>query len=164
MTTEHDRIARPVFSLPAHAPGIKMKRSHNGFTLIEIMVVVLIIGVLAALVAPRILSRPDEARAVAAKQDIATILQALKLYRLDNLKYPTTDQGLSALVSKPTSGPIPPNWKGDGYLERLPKDPWGYPYQYLNPGLQGEIDVFSYGADGTAGGEGSDADIGSWQL
>lgn len=143
---------------------MKAQASQRGFTLIEIMVVVLIIGVLAALVAPRILSRPDEARAVAAKQDIATVMQALKLYRLDNLKYPTTDQGLSALVSKPTSGPLPPNWKAGGYLERLPNDPWGHPYQYLNPGLQGEIDVFSYGADGTAGGDGTDADIGSWSL
>jgi general secretion pathway protein G len=136
----------------------------RGFTLIEIMVVVLIIGVLAALVAPRILSRPDEARAVAAKHDVATVMQALKLYRLDNLRYPTTEQGLAALVSKPTSGPLPPNWKSGGYLERLPKDPWGQPYQYLNPGLQGEIDVFSFGADGASGGEGADADIGSWSL
>jgi general secretion pathway protein G len=143
---------------------MKAESSQRGFTLIEIMVVVLIIGVLAALVAPRVLSRPDEARAVAAKQDIATVMQALKLYRLDNLKYPTTEQGLAALVGKPTSGPLPPNWKAGGYLERLPNDPWGHPYQYLNPGLQGEIDVFSYGADGAAGGEGPDADIGSWSL
>ena len=143
---------------------MKQKIKQGGFTLIEIMVVVLIIGVLAALVAPRILSRPDEARAVAAKQDIATVLQALKLYRLDNLRYPTTDQGLNSLVSKPSGGPMPPNWKSGGYLERLPKDPWGHPYQYLNPGLQGEIDVFSFGADGLAGGEGVDADIGSWAL
>ena len=140
------------------------KRVSAGFTLIEIMVVVLIIGILAALVAPRILSRPDEARAVAAKQDAATIMQALKLYRLDNQKYPTTEQGLAARVSKPVLAPTPPNWKAGGYLDRLPSDPWGRPYQYLNPGLRGEIDVFSFGADGVAGGEGSDADVGSWSL
>lgn len=135
-----------------------------GFTLIEIMVVIVIIGLLAALVAPRVLSRPDEARAVAARQDIATILQSLKLYRLDNQRYPSSEQGLQALVTKSTVAPIPPNWKGGGYLERIPVDPWGHPYQYLNPGLHGEIDVFSLGADGAPGGEGIDADIGSWQL
>lgn len=136
----------------------------NGFTLIEVMVVVLIIGVLAALVAPRILSRPDDARAVAAKTDIATLMQALKLYRLDNQRFPTSEQGLSALVTKPTSAPAPTGWKSGGYVERLPNDPWGHPYQYLNPGLRGEIDVFSLGADGQAGGDGADADIGSWAL
>jgi general secretion pathway protein G len=140
------------------------RRNAGGFTLIEIMVVVLIIGVLAALIAPRVLSRPDEARAVAAKQDVATLLQALKLYRLDNQKYPSTEQGLAALVAMPTAAPLPPNWKTGGYLERLPNDPWGRPYQYLNPGLRGEIDVFSFGADGVAGGEGVDADVGSWAL
>lgn len=138
--------------------------TQRGFTLIEIMVVIVIIGILAALVAPRILSRPDEARAVAAKQDIATIMQALKLYRMDNFRYPTTEQGLKALVEKPTSAPIPPKWNVGGYLEKLPRDPWGQPYQFLNPGLRGEIEVFSFGADGVAGGEGIDADIGSWQL
>lgn len=137
---------------------------RSGFTLIEVMVVVLIIGVLAALVAPRILSRPDDARAVAAKTDIATLMQALKLYRLDNQRFPTSEQGLSALVTKPTSAPAPTGWKSGGYVERLPNDPWGHPYQYLNPGLRGEIDVFSLGADGQAGGEGADADIGSWAL
>lgn len=137
---------------------------QRGFTLIEIMVVVVIIGILAALVAPKILSRPDEARAIAAKQDIATILQALKLYRMDNFKYPATEQGLRSLVEKPATTPVPPNWKAGGYLEKLPRDPWGQYYQYLNPGLHGEIDVFSFGADGAIGGEGVDADIGSWQL
>jgi general secretion pathway protein G len=136
----------------------------RGFTLIEIMVVIVILGVLAALVVPRVLDRPDEARAVAAKSDIASIMQALKLYRLDNQRYPTTDQGLNALVAKPVEPPAPPNWKPGGYLERLPKDPWGHPYQYLNPGLKGEIDVFSFGADGQPGGSGIDADIGSWDL
>lgn len=137
---------------------------QRGFTLIEIMVVIVIIGILAALVAPKILSRPDEARAIAAKQDIATILQALKLYRMDNFKYPATEQGLNSLVEKPATTPVPHNWKAGGYLEKLPRDPWGQYYQYLNPGLHGEIDVFSFGADGAMGGEGVDADIGSWQL
>jgi general secretion pathway protein G len=139
-------------------------RIQRGFTLLEVMVVVVILGILAALVVPKIISRPDEARVIAAKQDIASLMQALKLYRLDNLRYPTTEQGLSALVTKPTASPVPANWKSGGYVERLPKDPWGNAYQYLNPGLRGEIDVFSYGADGAAGGEGNDADIGSWNL
>jgi general secretion pathway protein G len=115
-------------------------------------------------VVPKIMGRPDEARIVAAKQDIAAIRQALNLYRLDNVSYPSTEQGLQALVEKPTSGPIPGNWKSGGYLERLPSDPWGTPYQYLNPGLRGEIDIFSLGADRAAGGEGNNADIGSWEL
>jgi general secretion pathway protein G len=136
----------------------------RAFTLIEVMVVVAILAVLAALIVPRVMSRPDEARVVAARQDIASVLQALKLYRLDNLRYPSTEQGIAALVTRPTVPPVPPNWKPGGYLERLPRDPWGHPYQYLNPGLHGEIDVFSFGADGTAGGEGFDADIGSWNL
>ncbi len=135
----------------------------QGFTLIEVMVVIVIIGILAALIVPKVMSRPDEARIVAAKQDIASIVQALKLYKLDNMRYPTTEQGLQALVSKPTLPPEPPNWKGNGYLERLPQDPWGQPYQYLQPGLHGEIDVSSLGADSAPGGEGNDADIGSWQ-
>ena len=139
-------------------------RGSAGFTLLEVMIVVVILGILAALVVPKIISRPDEARLIAAKQDIASIMQALKLYRLDNLRYPVTEQGLQALVEKPTTPPLPPNWKAGGYIERLPKDPWGNPYQYLNPGLHGEIDVFSFGADGTPGGEGNDADIGSWNL
>lgn len=136
----------------------------RGFTLIEVMVVIVIIGILAALIVPKVMSRPNEARVAAARQDIASIVQALKLYKLDNLRYPTTEQGLQALVRKPTIAPIPPNWKGDGYLERLPKDPWGSPYQYLQPGLHGEVDVISLGADGAIGGEGDDADIGSWDL
>jgi general secretion pathway protein G len=136
----------------------------RAFTLIEVMVVVAILAVLAALIVPKVMSRPDEARVVAARQDIASLLQALKLYRLDNLRYPTTEQGLAALVTRPTLPPVPPNWKPGGYLERLPRDPWGNPYQYLSPGLRGEVDVFSFGADGSAGGEGFDADIGSWNL
>lgn len=135
----------------------------SGFTLIEVMVVIVILGILAALIVPKVMSRPDEARIIAAKQDIASIAQALKLYKLDNMRYPTTEQGLQALVQKPNLPPEPPNWKGNGYLERLPKDPWGTPYQYLQPGLHGDFDLSSLGADGAAGGEGNDADIGSWE-
>ncbi len=144
-----------------HAPN---STSSLGFTLLEVMVVVVIIGILAALVVPKIIARPDEARVIAAKQDIASLMQALKLYRLDNQRYPTTEQGLQALVAKPTTSPIPPNWKTGGYVERLPKDPWGNAYQYLNPGLRGEVDIFSFAADGASGGEANDADIGSWGL
>ncbi|MDH3438690.1 MAG: type II secretion system major pseudopilin GspG [Betaproteobacteria bacterium] len=139
-------------------------RAQRGFTLLEVMVVIVILGILAALVVPRIISRPDEARVMAARQDIASLMQSLKLYRLDNQRYPTTEQGLQALVTKPTASPIPPNWKTGGYIERLPKDPWGTPYQFLNPGVHGEIDIFSYGADGAPGGEDTNVDIGSWNL
>ena len=135
-----------------------------GFTLLEVMVVVVILSILGALIVPRVLGRADDARAMAAKQDIATLLQALKLYRLDNHRYPTSEQGLQALTARPETAPVPPNWKSGGYIERLPKDPWGKPYQYLNPGRRGEIDVFSFGADGNPGGEGHDADIGSWDV
>ena len=137
---------------------------QRGFTLLEVMVVVVILGILAALVVPKIISRPDEARAIAAKQDIASLMQALKLYRLDNQRYPSTEQGLQALVARPASAPLATGWKAGGYVERLPKDPWGNPYQYLNPGVHGELDVFSMGADGAPGGEGNDADIGSWNI
>ena len=140
----------------------KIGPRQRGFTLIEIMVVVVILGILAALVVPKVMSRPDEARIVAAKQDIQALIQALKLYRLDNQRYPTSEQGLQALVQKPTTAPLPANWKTGGYLDRLPQDPWRHDYLYLNPGLHGEIDIFSYGADGASGGEGNDADIGSW--
>ena len=137
------------------------QRLQRGFTLIELMVVLVIIGVLAALIVPNVLSRTDDARATAARTDIANLVQALKLYRLDNQRYPTAEQGLQALVSKPTTGPVPGNWRP--YIDKLPNDPWGRPYQYLNPGIKGEIDVMSFGADGQPGGEGKDADIGSWQ-
>lgn len=146
--------------------SVTRRHYHNakGFTLIEILVVVVILGILAALVVPRIMQRPDEARVVAAKSDIRAIMSALKLYRLDNGVYPTTEQGLVALVAKPETGVIPRNWKQGGYLDRVPKDPWGAEYQYLSPGVNGEIDVFSLGADGAHGGEGMNADIGSWDL
>ena len=136
-------------------------RVMRGFTLIELMVVLVIIGVLAALIVPNVLDRTDDARATAARTDVNNLVQALKLYKLDNQRYPTAEQGLEALVRKPTAGAVPPNWKP--YLDKLPADPWGRPYQYANPGVKGEIDVFSYGADGVAGGEGKNAEIGSWQ-
>jgi general secretion pathway protein G len=134
---------------------------RRGFTLIELMVVLVIIGVLAALIVPNVLDRTDDARVTAARTDVNNLMQALKLYRLDNQRYPTTEQGLAALVNKPTAAPAPPNWRR--YLDKLPNDPWGRPYQYLNPGVHGEIDVLSLGADGQAGGEGANADHGSGQ-
>ena len=137
------------------------RRVQQGFTLIELMVVLLIIGVLAALIVPNVLDRADDARVTAAKTDVNNLMQALKLYRLDNQRYPSAEQGLQALLTKPTVVPIPPNWKS--YLDLLPNDPWGKPYVYLNPGVKGEVDVMSLGADGQAGGDGKNADIGSWQ-
>ncbi|EXF47491.1 HxcT pseudopilin [Pseudomonas sp. BAY1663] len=134
---------------------------QRGFTLIEIMVVVVILGILAAMVVPKVLDRPDQARATAARQDIGGLMQALNLYRLDQGYYPSMSQGLAALVERP-AGISAANWRP--YLERLPKDPWGKPYQYLNPGANGEIDVFTLGADGQPNGEGVNSDIGSWQL
>jgi general secretion pathway protein G len=148
----------------ARAPSRTTARSLRGvrgFTLIEIMVVLVIIGVLAALIAPNVLNRAADARVTAARTDVNNLMQALKLYKLDNQRYPSAEQGLEALVRKPSAAPNAPNWKP--YLDKLPPDPWGRAYQYLNPGLKGEIDVFSFGADGQAGGEGQDADIGSWQ-
>lgn len=140
------------------------RNSNAAFTLIEVLVVVAILGILAAIVVPRVMDRPDEARRVAAKQTILALVQALKLYRLDNGSYPTTEQGLVALTQRPTVAPIPMNWKNGGYLDGpvVPKDPWGADYAYLNPGKRGEIDVFSLGADGVIGGEGNAADIGNW--
>lgn len=135
--------------------------AQRGFTLIELMVVLVIIGVLASLIVPSVLDRVDEAKVTAARTDVNSLMEALKRYRLDNQRYPTSEQGLQALVTKPTTGPTPPNWKPT--LDKLPNDPWGRPYQFANPGVKGPIDVFSYGADGQAGGEGKDEDIGSWQ-
>jgi len=141
-----------------------LSRLSGGFTLIEVLVVVVILSILAALIVPRIMDRPDQARIIAAKSDIQAVTNALKLYRLDNGVYPTTEQGLQALSKKPETGEIPRNWKSSGYLDRLPRDPWKNDYQYLNPGLHGEIDVFSFGADGQPGGDGINADIGSWNI
>jgi general secretion pathway protein G len=139
------------------------KRVPHGFTLIEVMIVVLILGVLAAVIVPRVLDRPDEARMAAAQSDIRTVSQALKLYKLDNGSYPSTDQGLKALIQKPQGNPPANNWKAGGYLERLPKDPWGSDYQFLYPGVKGEFDLFSLGADRAPGGDGAGADVGNWQ-
>ena len=132
-----------------------------GFTLIELMVVLVIIGVLAALIVPNVLDRADDARVMAARTDVNNLMQALRLYKLDNQRSPSSEQGLQALIVKPTTGPIPGNWRP--YLDKLPNDPWGRPYQYLNPGVKGEVDVLSLGADGQPGGEGKNADVGSWQ-
>ena len=129
----------------------KNSRLRRGFKLVELMVVVVIMGVLAALVVPRLMGRTDDARVLAARQDIDTFVQALKLYRLDNQRYPSNEQGLQALITKPTLAPIPPNWKTGGYIDRLKLDPWGLAYQYQMPGTHGEVDVMSYGADGTPG-------------
>ncbi|WP_059318582.1 type II secretion system major pseudopilin GspG [Alcaligenes phenolicus] len=155
-------MSRPIlFRTPARTLARPASsRAQQGFSLIEVMVVVVIMGIMAALVVPSLMDRPDQARAVAARQDIAALTQALKLYRLDNGRYPSTAQGLAALHQRPSQPPEPRNWRS--YMDRLPNDPWGNPYQYLQPGVHGEIDVFSLGADGQAGGSGSDADIGNW--
>jgi len=143
---------------------LRIKPAARGFTLIEIMVVIVILGVLAALVVPNILGRPDEARVTAATADIQAVSNALDLYRLDNYNYPSTDQGLQALVSKPGGSPEAKNWNTDGYLKKVPKDGWGNEYQYLSPGAHGKFDLYSLGADGREGGEGLDQDIISWVV
>jgi general secretion pathway protein G len=141
----------------------RLRRKQQGFTLIEIMVVVIIIGLLAAVVVPQFLGRVDDARIAKAKQDIQAMETALTLYKLDNFRYPSTEQGLGALVQKPADPDIR-NWRAGGYLKRLNKDPWGRDYQYAYPGSQGEYDLFSFGNDGQPGGEEANADIGNWNL
>lgn len=138
------------------------KHAHSGFTLLEVMVVMVIIGILAALIVPNVMGRLDDAKVTAAQSDISGLASALKMYRLDNGRYPTSEQGLQALVVKPDTDPVPKNWKTNGYLDKLPRDPWGNDYKYLQPGLHGEFDVFTQGADGAPGGEGLDADLGNW--
>lgn len=139
-------------------------QSQRGFTLIEIMVVIVILGILASVVVPRIMDRPDEAKIVKAKTDIRAIKAALDLYRLDNYNYPSTQQGLDALVNRPSGNPEPRNYKEGGYLDRVPTDPWGNEYRYLSPGEHGAVDIYSLGADGEPGGEGVNADIGNWNT
>ena len=141
-----------------------MKQRQGGFTLIEIMVVVVILGILAALVVPQVMSRPDQAKVTVAQTDITAIGAALDMYKLDNGAYPSTQQGLDALVKKPAGNPPAKNWNADGYLKKLPVDPWGNPYQYLSPGTKGKIDLYSLGADNKEGGEDNDSDIGNWAL
>jgi general secretion pathway protein G len=138
----------------------KIKSKQSGFTLIEIMVVVVILGILAAAVVPKIMSRPKEARIAKAKNDITSLESALNIYKLDNYQYPSTDQGLEALVSKPSGSPQPRNYKDGGYIKKLNKDPWGKDYLYLNPGTHGELDIYSLGPDGQP----SDDDIGNWNI
>lgn len=140
----------------------RRRPADAGFSLLELMVVVVILSILALVIVPRVIDRPDQARAARALSDIAAIVAAVNLYRLDNFRYPTTEQGLEALVTRPTSEPQPQNWAGNGYMDRVPTDPWGRPYQYLQPGVHGDFDVFTYGADGVPGGTGADADLGSW--
>jgi general secretion pathway protein G len=146
---------------PLPTAARRSARRLGGFTLIELMVVLVIIGVLGALIVPSVLDRLGQSRVTAARTDVASLMGQLKLYKLDNGQFPTSEQGLQALATKPTAGPTPPNWKP--YVDKLPADPWGHPYQYANPGLKGEIDVYSFGADGVIGGEGDNADIGNWQ-
>ncbi len=141
-----------------------INRQQHGFTLIELMVVIVILGILAGVVVPRIMDNPDKARVAKAKHDIIAFESALDVYRLDNFTYPTTDQGLESLVKKPSGTPEPANWKQGGYVKKLRKDPWGNDYLYLSPGQHGEIDIYSLGADGAPGGEGVFSDIGSWDL
>lgn len=156
-----DRLELADSRLPIPHSPFPIPRVARGFTLIEILVVVVILAILAAIVVPRVMERPAEARVTRVKQDIQGIMTALNLYKLDNFRYPSSDQGLQALVTKPSTQPAAQNWKGP-YLDRLPKDPWNQPYQFAHPGQHGDVDVYSFGSDGRAGGEGDAADIGNW--
>jgi general secretion pathway protein G len=147
---------------PRRLPVQPVPRLARGFTLIEILVVVVILGILATVVVPRFLDKPDEARVTRARADIQALTTALNLYRLDNFNYPSTEQGLQALVAQPAGSPAAPNWRQGGYIDRLPKDPWGGEYRYLSPGQRGDFDLYSLGADAQPGGEGAAADIGNW--
>jgi general secretion pathway protein G len=145
---------------------VNLVKNSKGFTLIEIMVVIVILGILAMYVAPKLMGRPDEAKQVRVKMDLASLETALKLYKLDNGIYPGTEQGLQALVQKPESGIIPKKWRQGGYLEKgkVPKDPWGNDLIYLSPGLKGDFEIVSYGADGVPGGENENKDISNWDT
>ncbi len=144
--------------------GISGRRRAAGFSLVEVLVVLVIMGLLISIVAPTVLNRADEARIQKAQADFKAIETALKIYRLDNYVYPTTEQGLEALVSPSPIDPQPRNFKEGGYLAEVPRDPWDRPYLYLSPGENGEVDIYSLGADGLAGGEGQNADIGNWKT
>jgi general secretion pathway protein G len=148
------------------AYGISRKNRNMGFTLIELMVVIVILGILAGLIIPRLMGRPEEAKRLKARMQIEALETALKLYKLDNGVYPDTEQGLQALVEQPAAGAIPQKWREGGYLEkgRLPKDPWGNDFVYLSPGVNGDYDIISYGADGVSGGEGDDKDVDNWET
>jgi general secretion pathway protein G len=154
--------------LKTSSPHCVFDRCHRlvqrGFTLIEVMVVIVILGILAAVIVPNVIGRAHDARVAAAKQDVATISQALAMYKLDNARLPTAEQGLKALVEIPTTAPLPNNWRKGGYIPRLPNDPWGNAYQFANPGLRGDVDVYSFGADGKSGGDDENTDIGTWNL
>ncbi len=147
--------------LPHYIPS-RQQRSEAGFSLLELMVVVVIMSILALVIMPRVINRPDQARVSRAVSDLAVLQSAVNLYKLDNFRYPTTEQGLQALITAPSVEPLAQNWAQNGYIDRLPKDPWGQDYQYLQPGVHDEFDIFTLGADGVSGGEGLNADIGSW--
>ena len=145
----------------------KIRNGNRGFTLIELMVVVIILGILALYIGPKIMGEPEKAKRVKAKMDIASLETALKMYKLDNGRYPSTDQGLQSLVTVPDSGAIPKNWRKGGYLEKnkVPKDPWGNEFVYISPGVHGDFDIISYGLDGVPGGEDEDnKDINNWEI
>ena len=162
MGTDFAPCAKEIGGNPLQIAETRGQQGDEGFSLLELMVVVVIMSILALVIVPRIIDRPDQARIARVQSDLATLQNAIKLYRLDNLRYPTTEQGLQALVSAPVTEPVPENWAQGGYIDRLPKDPWGADYQYLSPGVYDDFDIFTFGADGVSGGTGVNADIGSW--